>query len=999
MSTDFQSLSIDQQYNLLKKAVEVIHNKDSKYKDDPSFEFKEDDNVNIIGVRGFDGAKAISNDFNKFNDRIFVVSNSNGTKIVKSFKASTDKGVASSKSTLIVGQHPYELGLHKRAKTELSIRELKDGYDPNCRYRALNPGPVGVRTQFDSNEDNVIVENENTIHIEYGINIHYGGGSDSVGKNSLGCQIIHGWENYKDFIRCLEKDSTIKGTKNNELEPKPATDGTRYVTYTLLTGTEFEEIIKGGASGSLCFPIPFDGSLSVNAKGLEACYKHIEKDFPGGYYPIGGNTVWHGGVHLRSSDGKPMGFYSMLNGKIIAARLASTEDGSQGVFGSHNFIITEHMHKENKFYCLYIHLHFLTSDVDKEFLSNLPWLNHNSTSNVEAWKVASSSLNIRSKSSADASKVLESGLPKGTVVKILSNPTGTADGWQYVEALGKKGFVSAKYLEKSTSTTTTQAFDQATFDKCISGKIVKLDIPIKSGDLLWKSGFYGSKSWLGNYQANLLHWEIFSEAKLFLEDTSKEPEFSPQISGAEPWVANAKLLVQGAAASTNQSSIDKTISIAVNKCSHSNAPASELAKIQWALKINGVSSVLGEKGHKIDFKIKSEHAGKTLVFHPFMNSPADSVCASVHVAANKPIEWKYAEDSNDDYIVDAKEIRKLFSQELADGVITTEELINFYKNDPDGKATQLRSYACKFTSEWGVPDIQSALDKIQGRGWFTADADDFLPYNWWQDAVSAGVGIPKKSNVWHYHPVKLLEKISSLSSASTASSDMNIDWAFIGKMEGTKTDMYVPKKDGVVIGNSGPTIASGFDLGQINADGLKAYRFSSDIEKKLLPYVGLQSAAAATFVDKHPLSLSAENISEIDKTVKSSYAKKCETYYNASVSTGKLKFNELAKETQTAFASAYFQYGSCPTLRSKLIAENFTDAAHEILFFTTRTTTVKHKKTGAETQLMAFMERRCQEARYFHKGICDPAVKTQINSMIINREAEWEAAHGENKWW
>jgi hypothetical protein len=93
-------------------------------------------------------------------------------------------------------------------------------------------------------------------------------------------------------------------------------------------------------------------------------------------------------------------------------------------------------------------------------------------------------------------------------------------------------------------------------------------------------------------------------------------------------------------------------------------------------------------------------------------------------------------------------------------MLTTRELIGFYNDNKDGKAEKLRSYVCKFQSEWGVPDLQKALDKVNERGFWTPDIDVFRKYNWWQNAVSAGVGIPRDSHVWHYHPVRVLEDVS-----------------------------------------------------------------------------------------------------------------------------------------------------------------------------------------------------------------------------------------------
>ena len=230
--------------------------------------------------------------------------------------------------------------------------------------------------------------------------------------------------------------------------------------------------------------------------------------------------------------------------------------------------------------------------------------------------------------------------------------------------------------------------------------------------------------------------------------------------------------------------------------------------------------------------------------------------------------------------------------------------------------------------------------------------------------------------------------------------ELAIDLDFIARMEGTKNKIYVPvDDDGKVIEKSGPTIASGFDLGQIDLTGLKKYGFASDLETKLAPYVGLKGTTSDDFVKTHPLAISNSEVSEINNKVMPAHGKKAEAFYNEAVTSEGKKFVTLPSAIQTAFASVCFQYGSAPKFRNTIISGNYKEAVKELLHFTSQTTKVKNPVTHETKNLMLFIERRCQEARRMEKGIDDESIKNQALQAIKERETEWETAYGRKKWW
>ena len=144
----------------------------------------------------------------------------------------------------------------------------------------------------------------------------------------------------------------------------------------------------------------------------------------------------------------------------------------------------------------------------------------------------------------------------------------------------------------------------------------------------------------------------------------------------------------------------------------------------------------------------------------------------------------------------------------------------------------------------------------------------------------------------------------------TKGSNANVDFDFIKKREGFEKDVYVPKgSDGKVLGKSGATVASGFDLGQRNEADLKG--LPSALVTKLKPYLGKKGAAADTYVTNNPLSLTEEEADTINTFAKKQEIDRVKEDWDNSSSTK--DFKDLTKEQATVVASVAFQYGDLPT--------------------------------------------------------------------------------------
>lgn len=91
-----------------------------------------------------------------------------------------------------------------------------------------------------------------------------------------------------------------------------------------------------------------------------ALYRNTEMG-TGGYYPVGLNGSWHGGVHLHAPRGTPV--RAMFDGALVAARFGPPRPGgsSQTLLGSNNFVLLRHdvpmpSGPALRFYSLYMHL-------------------------------------------------------------------------------------------------------------------------------------------------------------------------------------------------------------------------------------------------------------------------------------------------------------------------------------------------------------------------------------------------------------------------------------------------------------------------------------------------------------------------------------------------------------------------------------------------------------------------------------------------------------------
>jgi len=126
---------------------------------------------------------------------------------------------------------------------------------------------------------------------------------------------------------------------------------------------------------------------------------------------------------------------------------------------------------------------------------------------------------------------------------------------------------------------------------------------------------------------------------------------------------------------------------------------------------------------------------------------------------------------------------------------------------------------------------------------------------------------------------------------------------------------YIPCKNGTYyggekplkgepLGASGVTIATGVDLGQQTVDGLRSMGISDSTLKILSPYIGLQKQNAVQKLKAAPLTITTEQVKEIDDAVHKFYI------LDTARKFGGERFESAPKEVQAVAVSLCYQFGT-----------------------------------------------------------------------------------------
>ncbi len=261
-------------------------------------------------------------------------------------------------------------------------------------------------------------------------------------------------------------------------------------------GFDWQRVYHALAGGKNAFPVELEegkniGSLLEPAKVreyAEAYYKHNETQ-TNGWYPIGINQTWHGGVHIGGKRGDKV--FAMMQGVLVAARFGR----APSKLGHNNFILLKHSvpmaqpvmpdaeevppPKNLVFYSLYMHLD--TIDFDKVDDSSPQWVRD--LLKVDAGKTDEAAADLEKK--ADETDELEDIEDANEVDVTDPNAIDVKTGWLKVGdgVQGLRDGKIAKILHE------------------------KKPITIKPGDVIGRVGVFGHEDdWKPQ-----IHVEVFAD--------------------------------------------------------------------------------------------------------------------------------------------------------------------------------------------------------------------------------------------------------------------------------------------------------------------------------------------------------------------------------------------------------------------------------------------------------------------------------------------------------
>lgn len=154
-------------------------------------------------------------------------------------------------------------------------------------------------------------------------------------------------------------------------------------------GFDWARVYHSLQGGKNSFPIDLEPGINIGTlvepqkvkDYAEKIYRHSETQTKG-WYPMGANQTWHGGIHLRGQKGDPV--FAMIPGVVVAARFGK----NPSKLGNNNFVLMKHTipmaqpavpgseeapkPKDLVFYSLYMHLDSM--DVSKATADSPEWL-------------------------------------------------------------------------------------------------------------------------------------------------------------------------------------------------------------------------------------------------------------------------------------------------------------------------------------------------------------------------------------------------------------------------------------------------------------------------------------------------------------------------------------------------------------------------------------------------------------------------------------------------
>ncbi len=284
---------------------------------------------------------------------------------------------------------------------------------------------------------------------------------------------------------------------------------------------------------------PFEGGASNPLDNLTVMARA-----KGGYYPIGGSGVWHGGVHFDSGTAaifEQNSIRCIADGEVVAYRIDTRYPHTQYTHTrapfSTGFVLVRHRLEVPSangdtsgpaltFFSHYMHLRdWAAYEADDTLIHPFFW------EGVKAYEVSTKDTALRVRRLPTANGLEVATLPKGTVVavgvveddyhELLSvvsgNPSAALSPQS--EENPRLGWIASKYLKP---------YGQPTPHSTDAVVVLPQPVRIKAGDVIGHVGMYQNAS-QGSPEA-LLHLEVFScdDVPAFLAQSSAYGALLPE---------------------------------------------------------------------------------------------------------------------------------------------------------------------------------------------------------------------------------------------------------------------------------------------------------------------------------------------------------------------------------------------------------------------------------------------------------------------------------------
>lgn len=495
--------------------------------------------------------------------------------------------------------------------------------------------------------------------------------------------------------------------------------------------------LDGADSGpSLSWPLPIGGSSDIKKETIEAAYKSTETEHDNGYFPLGANTVWHGGVHLFGGKGSKV--KAVCEGTLVAARLPDDPAKAKGHFGNTGFVLLKH-------------------EISGAKLNKMA-----PPGKVIGYTVKTAKVNMRDQPTTKGAIV--AALEANDEVTVTNSTPVKADGYDWLAvtvakaknaaSAGKSGHIAIKsdwYMAKREPS--ASKFDEkknyvyySLYMHLNDEKLDASSANLKEVKWLIKSGAAGT-------------------AKLG-DSVGEGGKNNPDDVGA----VQERLKEQGYySGAINKTADEATIAaIKAFQGTYSSKPdgrvdpgGKTLKELNKAPKAAPDAKLIADlKAGSVVKPNKKVSAGETLWTSGEYGAPGarkDMIHWEIFSEENLLPFFKEVKDEDGDFNIDSPEIVQMLQKETKyfenDNQLSAEEVKEFYATHP--KAKVLRQYACYFTSEWGI-NLDAVIPKMEEKQQNSTVGlkERLQPYMWWNDASGA---VPSSPKCWHYSPIAFME--------------------------------------------------------------------------------------------------------------------------------------------------------------------------------------------------------------------------------------------------